>query len=143
MKRRPYPSDVSDEEGALVAPYLSLLPQTAAQRRHELRDVFNAVRYIVRTGVPWRWYHNFPPWEAVYQQTALSRQAGLKRLSRTCGSWSVRRRDASPSPARRLWIAGLCVRRRRVGNEQAWTGTRAGVARRSMQWSIPWARSWR
>ena len=52
MKRRPYPSDVSDEEWALVAPYLSLLPQTAAQRRHELRDVFNAVRYIVRTGVP-------------------------------------------------------------------------------------------
>jgi transposase len=40
-----------------------------------LRDVFNAVRYIavryiVRTGAPWRWLPtNFPPWEAVYQQT--------------------------------------------------------------------------
>ncbi|HEY7023302.1 MAG TPA: IS5/IS1182 family transposase, partial [Ktedonobacterales bacterium] len=32
MNRRPYPSDVSDEEWAFVAPYLSLLPQTAAQR---------------------------------------------------------------------------------------------------------------
>ena len=42
MNRRPYPSDVSDEEWAFVAPYLSLLPQTAAQRRHELREVFNA-----------------------------------------------------------------------------------------------------
>jgi transposase len=70
MYRRPYPSDVSDEEWAFVAPYLSLLPQTAAQRRHELREVFNAVRYIVRTGAPWRWLPtNFPPWEAVYQQT--------------------------------------------------------------------------
>ena len=70
MNRRPYPSDVSDEEWAFVAPYLSLLPQTAAQRRHELREVFNAVRYIVRTGAPWRWLPtNFPPWEAVYQQT--------------------------------------------------------------------------
>jgi transposase len=70
MNRRPYPSDVSDEEWEFVAPYLSLLPQTAAQRPHELREVFNAVRYIVRTGAPWRWLPtNFPPWEAVYQQT--------------------------------------------------------------------------
>jgi transposase len=70
MHRRPYPSDVSNEEWAFVAPYLSLLPQTAAQRRHDLREVFNAVRYMVRTGAPWRWLPtNFPPWEAVYQQT--------------------------------------------------------------------------
>jgi transposase len=70
MNRRPYPSDVSDEEWDFVAPYLSLLPQTAAQRRHELREVFNAVRSIVRTGAPWRWLPtNFPPWEAVYQRT--------------------------------------------------------------------------
>jgi transposase len=70
LHRRPYPSDISDEEWEFVAPYVSLLPQTAAQRRHELREVFNAVRYIVRTGAPWRWLPtNFPPWEAVYQQT--------------------------------------------------------------------------
>ena len=70
MHRRPYPSDVSDEEWAFVAPYLSLLPQTAAQRRHEVCEVFHAVRYLVRTGAPWRWLPtHFPPWEAVYQQT--------------------------------------------------------------------------
>ena len=70
MNRRPYPSDVSDEEWEFVAPYVSLLPQTVAQRRHALRDVFNAVRCIVRTGVPWSWLPtNWPPWEAVYQQT--------------------------------------------------------------------------
>jgi transposase len=68
--RRPYPSDISDEGPFFVAPYLSVLPQTAAQRRHDLREVFNAVRYIVRTGAPWRWLPtNFPPWEAVYRQT--------------------------------------------------------------------------
>jgi transposase len=75
MHRRPYPSDVSDEEWEVVewevvAPYLSLLPQTAAQGRHDLREVFNAVRSIVRTGAPWRWVPtNFAPWEAVSQQT--------------------------------------------------------------------------
>jgi transposase len=70
MTRRPYPSDVSDEEWAFIAPYLSLLPQTAAQRRHDLREVFNALRWMVRAGAPWRMLPvHFPPWEAVYQQT--------------------------------------------------------------------------
>ena len=48
--RKPYPSDVSDEEGAFVAPYLTLMTANAPQRRHDLREVFNALRRIVRTG---------------------------------------------------------------------------------------------
>lgn len=68
--RKAYPTDVSDEEWAFVAPYLALLPEEAGQRRYELREVFNAVRWIVRAGAPWRLLPtNFPPWEAVYQQT--------------------------------------------------------------------------
>ncbi len=39
-----YSSDVSDEEWALVAPYLTLLPEMAAQREHSLREVFNGLR---------------------------------------------------------------------------------------------------
>lgn len=68
--RRSYPSDVSDEEWAFVAVYLSLLSAEAAQRKHDLREVFNALRWIVRTGSPWRYIPNdLPPWEMVYQQT--------------------------------------------------------------------------
>lgn len=68
--RKPYPTDVSDEEWAFVAPYLSLMDETAPQRRHDLREVFNALRWIVRTGAQWRMLPtNFPPWAAVYQQT--------------------------------------------------------------------------
>ena len=67
--RKAYPSDVSDEEWALVAPYLSLLPEDAGQREHALRDVFNGLRSIIKTGAPWRWMPNdLPPWAAVYQQ---------------------------------------------------------------------------
>jgi len=67
--RPPYPSDVSDEEWAFVAPYLALLPEDAGQRRHDLREVFNARRWIVRTGAQWRLLpHDLPPWPAVYQQ---------------------------------------------------------------------------
>ncbi len=56
--------------GPLSPPYLTLLAEDAGQRRHDLREVFNAVRWIVRAGAPWRLLPtNFPPWEAVYQQT--------------------------------------------------------------------------
>ncbi len=68
--RKPYPSDVSDEEWAFVAPYLALVREDAPQRNHELREVFNGLRWVVRTGSPWRYMpHDLPPWEAVYQQT--------------------------------------------------------------------------
>jgi transposase len=75
--RKAYPSDVSDEEWALVAPYLCLLPEDAAQRSHPLREVFNGLRYIIKTGAPWRWMPNdLPPWAAVYQQAQRWLAAG-------------------------------------------------------------------
>lgn len=70
MSRQSYPSDVSDEEWAFVAPYLTLMTPDAPQRRYDLREVFNAVRWLVRTGSPWRYLpHDFPRWNVVYQQT--------------------------------------------------------------------------
>jgi transposase len=75
--RKPYPTDVTDEEWAFVAPYLALLPEDAGQRRYELREVFNALRWIVRAGAPWRLLpHELPPWPAVYQQTQRWMAAG-------------------------------------------------------------------
>src|SRR3954463_7284774 len=81
--RKPYPTDVSDDEWAFVAPYLSLMSPDAPQRVHDLRDVFNALRWIVRAGAPWRLLPtNFPPWEAVYQQTAGGIPPGLFQANR-------------------------------------------------------------
>lgn len=75
--RKPYPSDVSDEEWTFVAPYLALLAPDAGQRKHELREVFNALRWLVRTGAHWRMLpHDLPPWAAVYQQTRRWMAAG-------------------------------------------------------------------
>lgn len=70
MARKPYPSDVTDEEWDFVAPYLTLMKEDAPQREHDLREIFNGVRWIVRTGSQWRYMpHDLPPWSAVYQQT--------------------------------------------------------------------------
>jgi transposase len=76
--RQPYRSDARDEEWAFVAPYLALLPLDAGQRRHDLREVFNALRYVVRSGAPWRMLPNdLPPWEIVDQQTSRWLGAGV------------------------------------------------------------------
>ncbi|HZF58855.1 MAG TPA: transposase, partial [Rubrobacter sp.] len=76
--RKPYPSDVSDEEWAFVAPYLALVREDAPQRNHDLCEVFNGLRWVVRTGSLWRYMpHDLPPWEAVYQQTQRWLKAGV------------------------------------------------------------------
>ena len=93
MPRKPYPSDVSDEEWAFAAPYLTLMTDRAPRRRHDPREVFNALRWVVRTGSPWRYVpHDLPPWQAVHQQARRWIVAGrfermahdLRALLRLC-----------------------------------------------------------
>src|SRR5215216_6316125 len=78
MTRKPYPSDVSDDEWAFIAPYLTLMREDAPQREYDLREVFNGLRWIVRAGAQWRMMPNdLPPWAAVYQQTQRWIEAGV------------------------------------------------------------------
>ena len=64
-----YPSDCSDEEWEFCAPYLTLMDPDAPQRTHNLRGLFNALRYVAKTGVQWRYLPtDFPPFHAVFQQ---------------------------------------------------------------------------
>ena len=98
LSRKPYPTDVSDEEWAFVAPYLSLMSEDAPQRRHDLREVFNALRWMVRAGASWRMLpHDFPRWEAVYQQTQRWIAAGcfeaIVHDLRAMLRWSAGRAD--------------------------------------------------
>ena len=73
-----YPTDVSDEEWAFVALYLCLMKEDAPQRQHALRAVFNALRYMVRAGCPWRLLPNdLPPWQIVHQQAQRWLAAGV------------------------------------------------------------------
>ncbi len=121
ITHQPYPSDVSDAEWEFVVPYLCLLPEDAAQREHGLRDVFDALRWIVRSGSPWRYLpKDFPPWEAVYQQTRRWLAAGcfeaivhdlravLRLPPAACPSRRPRSSTAAPcSPRPRAGPGGL------------------------------------
>ena len=65
-----YPSDLSDEQWAVLEPRAVMAELTVAAGRpmvHDLRAMCDAVAYVVRNGIEWRALPaDFPPWEAVY-----------------------------------------------------------------------------
>lgn len=76
--RKPYPTDVSDAEWEFLLPYLTLMREDVPQRSHDMREVFNAIRYLVKSGCHWRMLpHDFPEWTVVYQQMRRWMQAGV------------------------------------------------------------------
>ena len=78
MTRKAYPSDVSDDEWAIVAPYVTLMTEAAPQREYALREVFNGARWIARAGAAWRLMPNdLPPWHVVYDQVQRWLKAGV------------------------------------------------------------------
>jgi transposase len=119
--RKPYPTDVSDEEWALISTYLELLPEASCQRRHASRDVFNALRYVVRSGIQWRMLpHDFPPWEMVYQQSRRWLAAGVfDRLMGDLRELLRQAHDKKPEPT-------ACVLDSRTLQSTPESGGRAG-----------------
>jgi transposase len=82
MDRKPYPSDVTNEERAFMIPYLTLMTEGAPQREHSPREVFNGFRWMIRSGAPWRMMANdLPPSKTrllIEATPARQRQGPLK-----------------------------------------------------------------
>lgn len=83
--RRAYPSDISDARWALIGPTLTAWQQARLDRRPtgepartDVRDVLNAIFYVNRTGIPWKYLpHDFPPHTTVYYYYAAWRDEGI------------------------------------------------------------------
>lgn len=67
MERKPYPTDLSDEQWKLIAEFLPPALPGGRPRKTDLREVVNSLLYLVRSGCQWRMIpHEFPPWKTVY-----------------------------------------------------------------------------
>src|SRR3954467_9851690 len=83
--RRAYPSDISDARWALIAPTLTAWRQARLDRRPtaepaatDLRDIFDAILYVNRTGIAWKYLpHDFPNHGTVYAYYAAWRDEGI------------------------------------------------------------------
>ena len=68
MKRKTYPSDLTDEQWELLSPLLPAAKPGGRPRTVELRELLNAILYVLRTGCAWRMLpHDLPPWQTVYK----------------------------------------------------------------------------
>jgi putative transposase len=77
MKRKPYPTDLTDEQWAKLKPHLAPVQGRGAPRRVNLREIINALLYIGRTGGQWRMLpHDLPPWQTVYYYFKTWRDGG-------------------------------------------------------------------
>lgn len=144
LSRKPYPTDVSDDEWAFVAPYLALMREDAPQRHHAVREVFNALRWIVRAGLPWRLLPtNFPPWPAVYQQARRWLETGVFETMAHDLRMLLREADGRmPQPRAVIFDSRTIQSRRRVGREPGMTGISDAKAARLMSPSTPWGICW-
>ena len=80
-----YPSDVSDAEWALIAPMIPPQRQGGRRRETDMRDVMNAVRYVLRTGCQWRQLpKDFPPRSTVYNYFWEWTRYGVLDRTTTC-----------------------------------------------------------
>ncbi|MFD9542466.1 IS5 family transposase [Streptomyces sp. NPDC060022] len=85
-ERRRYPSDLSDARWELVEPVLTAWRSARRGRGlsigrppdHDLRSLLDAVLYVNRTGIPWRYLpHDYPHWNTVYAYFARWQEEGV------------------------------------------------------------------
>lgn len=135
MNRKAYPSDVTDEEWALVAPYLTLIREASPQRDYSLRELFNGLRWIIHTGAQTTCRHRR---RRISRRSAGSIAGFSRRWCMTCGHCCAWRKGVASSPQRRYSTVGGCNRRRRAEHEQDTMGRNGTKAARCMRRWIPW-----
>ena len=100
MKRR-YTTDLSDSEWAYLCSQLSELPKTVRTRTHSLRDIFDAISYVLKTGCHWRLLpHDFPTWQTDFYHFRRFRLGGMwHRIFASLREAERKRSGKGPNPS--------------------------------------------
>ena len=103
MSRQSYPSDLTDAQWAILGPLIPSAKPGGRKRTVNIREVLNAIFYVLRTGCAWRMLpHDFPNWNTVYTYFRNWRQAGTWQTINDALRRQVRTqegREAEPSAA--------------------------------------------
>src|SRR5271157_2332181 len=80
MKHKGYPSDLSDDEWQIIAPLIPPAKTGGRPRTTDMRQIINAIIYLLRTGCAWRMLpRDFPSWQTVYEYFSQWRNDGTWR----------------------------------------------------------------
>src|SRR4051812_47740751 len=100
-----YASDVSDEEWALLEPHLPAPCLTGRPRAWPMREIVNAIFYVLRSGCAWRLLpDSFPPRQTVYGWFLRLRDCVLERLNHHLVMRPDRLRRPAPALGRRALL---------------------------------------
>ena len=101
-KRTPYPTDLSDAQWERLRPLLQAARDPRGRpRKYPLREIVNALLYVLRGGISWRAVpHDFPPWESVYDHFRRWRKSStLERIHDVLREESRAKKGRSRSPS--------------------------------------------
>ena len=81
MKRKPYPTDLTDEQWKLLETILPPSELRGRKREVDLREIVNAILSLLVEGIRWRSLpHDFPDWQTVYYSFRKWRDADWWRV---------------------------------------------------------------